>query len=503
MTPPPPRKLRLQHKLLLLCAGLLIVSTAGSMVVIGYLTWQHGWETIGNNLNRALRAFKKTQEDRWQLSDQIAISLRSDAGLHQYIEQVPDSSSWHDHFIDLRNNSEEDPDHPQLLFLLTDRRGFTRVRTDRVAQPTNEDLSATPLVKMAMDQDAIMHGYWATHGDVYQCSAVNWNKGSDVDGALLVGWRVDDRLASMIKKMTDTEVAIISNGQVLGSSDPELNAAILQADRQGLQTSSNLPGMLTAHGQRWLNVTEPLQAADKSVVGTIVLLTSLDRQMAYLRHTEELLIGLGVGVILVGILISTVLSRRVTQPVLDLAQAARELGKGNYQALIPDGPQDEIGELASTFVQMREAILQQLVELKSSERVRRDLELAHHIQESLLPDHAPQVVGLDLAGICRTANRVGGDYFDFLQFEQQEVVDIVIADVFGHDVGAALMMATGRTALRSAAAGDKSPCQIITQTNRTLFPDLAKAELLISLAYVRVDPKTGQIVYANAGHNLP
>lgn len=138
-------------------------------------------------------------------------------------------------------------------------------------------------------------------------------------------------------------------------------------------------------------------------------------------------------------------------------------------------------------------------ELKDTERVQRELEIAETIQMSLLPSQPPAVAGLDIFGNCKTAKNVGGDYFDYFKNERG-TIDIIIADVSGHSVGSALMMAISRSVMRSVIQQQDSVADILKQTNHLLFPDLDRSGLFISLFLGRYNPQTRWFTYGNAGH---
>jgi len=145
----------------------------------------------------------------------------------------------------------------------------------------------------------------------------------------------------------------------------------------------------------------------------------------------------------------------------------------------------------------------QLVEeLKESERVKRDMEIAQRIQMGLLPKEPPRFGGVELAGRCVPAKNVGGDYYDFFTISEDEL-GIVIADVSGHSIGAALMMATARSVLRTEVLQNSDPSVLLARTGAVMHADLAAAELFITMFYARYNRKTGALTYANGGHNLP
>jgi len=134
--------------------------------------------------------------------------------------------------------------------------------------------------------------------------------------------------------------------------------------------------------------------------------------------------------------------------------------------------------------------------------VEKEMGLARTIQASLLPQSSPKVPGAELAGICLPARNVGGDYYDMLALPGGKAA-LLIADVSGHNVGAALMMAVSRAALRAEISRSSDPEEILGRANRLLDSDLARSELFVSVFLAIYDPATATLAYANAGHNPP
>ena len=135
-------------------------------------------------------------------------------------------------------------------------------------------------------------------------------------------------------------------------------------------------------------------------------------------------------------------------------------------------------------------------------RVMREMELAKQIQLSLLPDTPPHMKGFRMASRCLPAAHVGGDYFDFFDRGNGRI-DLIIADVSGHGVGAALIMVETRSVLRAQAQTASSAGGMLFELNRILYEDLTRAELFISMFYATYDSAAQQLTYASAGHNEP
>jgi sigma-B regulation protein RsbU (phosphoserine phosphatase) len=152
-------------------------------------------------------------------------------------------------------------------------------------------------------------------------------------------------------------------------------------------------------------------------------------------------------------------------------------------------------------------ILSDVTELRRAAEERHELEIAKQIQLSLLPKDPLSRPGVKVVGICLPAAHVGGDYYDY--FMVGDTLDVVIADVSGHSVGAALIMAEARSALKAetretnCAIGSHGAAGILRTLNEVLHDDLSGSDLFISMFYLRYQPRDRRLHYANAGHNCP
>ena len=142
----------------------------------------------------------------------------------------------------------------------------------------------------------------------------------------------------------------------------------------------------------------------------------------------------------------------------------------------------------------------------AEERLRRELALAAEVQRRLLPAQPPEGVAVDLAGFCQPARGVGGDYYDFITFDDQQL-GIAIADVAGKGIAAALLMSTVQATLRSLSA-DKaqtksgSLADMVATLNRLLCNSTGGANY-VTFFYAQYDQMTQRLAYVNAGHNPP
>lgn len=130
------------------------------------------------------------------------------------------------------------------------------------------------------------------------------------------------------------------------------------------------------------------------------------------------------------------------------------------------------------------------------------LELAGRVQKNLIPAKAPQIEGLDIAGRSDPCQEVGGDYFDFLYGPEYPAgtLRVVVGDISGHGVEAALLMTTARAFIRMRAGQPADPAQVVTLTNHDLALDMGDSGSFMTLFYIEIDPHARTARWVRAGH---
>lgn len=154
------------------------------------------------------------------------------------------------------------------------------------------------------------------------------------------------------------------------------------------------------------------------------------------------------------------------------------------------------------------------VELRKKERLDRELEIGAEIQLQLLPRQCPQIDNIELAARCKTANRVGGDYYDFIPSNYDQIRkkpgrtessrwSLAIGDVMGKGVPAGLIMTMLRGMLRAEVLNAHSPARILQHLNHVMYADLENSNRFVTLFYSEYDAPTRTLSYSNAAHNPP
>jgi serine phosphatase RsbU (regulator of sigma subunit)/anti-sigma regulatory factor (Ser/Thr protein kinase) len=152
-------------------------------------------------------------------------------------------------------------------------------------------------------------------------------------------------------------------------------------------------------------------------------------------------------------------------------------------------------------VQVAQLVRRQEAEARSRERIEQELRIAQIIQQNFLPREAPDLPGWRLDAHYKPAREVGGDFYDFINLSDGRLA-IVIGDVTDKGVPAALVMVATRSVLRAAANSASDPGAVLRRANDLLCPDIP-ANMFATCFYGILDPATGRLHYANAGHTVP
>jgi serine phosphatase RsbU (regulator of sigma subunit)/anti-sigma regulatory factor (Ser/Thr protein kinase) len=167
---------------------------------------------------------------------------------------------------------------------------------------------------------------------------------------------------------------------------------------------------------------------------------------------------------------------------------------------------------AGPAVRVAQLVRQQQQEALARERLEQELRIARLVQQTLLPQELPALEGWHIAAHYRPARSVGGDFYDFIKYSDGRL-GLVIGDVTDKGVPAALVMASTRATLRgvaydygspieAATEGWGSPGDVLARANDLICPDIPP-KMFITCFYAILDPQTGMLKYANAGHDVP
>ncbi len=162
---------------------------------------------------------------------------------------------------------------------------------------------------------------------------------------------------------------------------------------------------------------------------------------------------------------------------------------------------ESLASQAAPALQVARLVRQQEAETQARERIDQQLRLARTIQQTLLPSEIPEPPGWSLDAYYRPAWEVGGDFYDFLPLDDGRL-GIIIGDVTDKGVPSALVMATCRSLLRASAELLVAPGAVLGRVNELLYHEIP-ANMFVTCFYALLDPHSGTVHYANAGHDLP
>ena len=200
--------------------------------------------------------------------------------------------------------------------------------------------------------------------------------------------------------------------------------------------------------------------------------------------------------IIIGIFLTGLVAKNLSLPFGQIIQTLQEVRNGKFDKKIRVTSNDEIGYTGDVINEMTEG-------LQERDRIRRSLSIAKEVQQHLLPRHAPEIEGLDIAGKSIYCEETGGDYFDYLPVGRngQHKIKIMVGDVSDHGIASALLMTTARAFLRQRASKAGNLNQIIADVNRQLSRDVEDSGRFMTLFFCEIDSPNKFIRWVNAGHD--
>jgi serine phosphatase RsbU (regulator of sigma subunit)/anti-sigma regulatory factor (Ser/Thr protein kinase) len=156
---------------------------------------------------------------------------------------------------------------------------------------------------------------------------------------------------------------------------------------------------------------------------------------------------------------------------------------------------------AAPAIRVAQLVQEQAAELRARERIDEELRVATLIQQQFLPRDLPSLPDWQVAAFYGPARAVGGDFYDFIELPGGRI-GVVVGDVTDKGVPAALVMARTHTILRSEAPRLVHPAAVLARANEILVAEMPE-RMFVTCLYLVLDPRTGSVSFANAGHNLP
>lgn len=325
-------------------------------------------------------------------------------------------------------------------------------------------------------------------------------EGHASDSLQVVGLPVDSRYDSpaAIREalvFMPPETAVVDSAAELPGPDdlgaPTVTAAVKQWMAQGRpQHAMQFP----VDGEAWWGGFRSFELGGNTF--WIAVVVPEGDLSAGIRMHQLALIGVVAAVLLVGLLRAVTLARRFSEPIESLVAQTERISQGDLESnLSIDSNLEEIRRLTEAHDDMRQG-LKSVIKL---EKLERDLDIARNIQRGLLPENPPVTPGFEVAGWNRPADKTGGDYFDWLALPDGRTL-FTLADVSGHGIGPALIVAVYRAYMRSTAGGaEVEPLHtILGRVNDLLCVDMPEGRFITAAIGV-IDPVRQQVELLSAG----
>jgi len=275
--------------------------------------------------------------------------------------------------------------------------------------------------------------------------------------------------------------------------------------RPGRIQASRVRGWLRRNPERAITITES-QAPNVLAAGPELDLASNDPLVGYLLSAAS-------AVDITGLQLESPTLARLKQAGVVLVVPL--ISSGSLVGMLSLGPRrsergystddlrllNSLAGYAAPAMRVGQLVRQQQAEARQRERIDQELKIAQIIQQQFLPKSLPDLPSWHVAAFYRPARTVGGDFYDFIPLPDGRVM-FVVGDVTDKGVPAALVMASTHALLRAAAPRLISPGKVLGHVNEMLCVDIPAHMFVTCLALV-LDPVSGQIEFANAGHDVP
>ncbi len=404
-----------------------------------------------------------------------------------------------------------------------------------IAYDRNADLSANP------DNSEVYFDYtestWYTgaieiggifFSDVYYdyfgrgltitCSTPFYDENNQLAGVAAMDILISDLYKSTVQMELDSQsyaFIVDGNGNLITEEQSDVVVSLKEDEGMDEKTAAAI-----LSGEKGFALSEsdiyyayhPIE----NVGWTLVIHTPKEVALATVSAMEKDIRGsvwvfVGFLVVIGGIvtLVVNKFSDSLTRPLRDLGKEVLEISSGNLDNRASIHSNDEIGDLAKTFNEMAGSLKKYIEDLTKvtaeKERIGAELNVATQIQADMLPSifpAFPERTEFDIYATMNPAKEVGGDFYDFFLIDEDHIA-LVMADVSGKGVPAALFMVIAKTLLKNRAQlGSMHPSQILADVNDQLCEG-NEAELFVTVWMAIIEISTGKGIAANAGHEHP
>lgn len=258
----------------------------------------------------------------------------------------------------------------------------------------------------------------------------------------------------------------------------------------------------------WVSSFAPIKTRAGETVGIIGFDIAQQTVIEIRREFFSLfLISIG-GCLVFSFTVGLLSSFWLTRPIRRVVKGMETVGGGDLEHKLERFHETEFDRMSGIFNEMTgslKGMMRELAEtVRENERVRRELEIATEIQQSIFPEHPPEVRGLEIEAKSVPAKEVGGDYYDFISVPSRDQVGLIIADASGKGLPGTLYMTRSRSVFRVISSEEVHPGKILSRSNSYIAADASSGKgMFITVLYLLFDEKKKQMTCASAGHYPP
>ena len=418
----------LTKKILFLTGGLVVALVATTLAFTTTRANRLARATIREDLRQTSEVWQASQAERYA---KLKLGVRVLANDPYFKAALVER----DRATTLDSLGERGRDLGADFMLATDPDGVLVARTDRPNE-ADTDLSREPLVRLALDGEETAT-VWPQGDRIYTAVGVPMQTGPDLVGVLVAGYRIDEAVATGLRKVTRSEIAYLLDGPggeealAVSSLGPRESALAAALARGEVPRPDAEPFEVTLSGERYVGVRIPLRDVTDREIGAVLALRSLAVETSAFRQFRDGLVLVSLLVMAVGLGVAYLMASRITGPVRKLASLVERARDGSFTGAVTVASRDEIGVLAGAFngllagLREKEEIIGYLRESVTALSEHAGLTPSSQApagHQDIAPD-APTIVGTGatLGRSVAGANLAPGELFDS-RYEIQAVV---------------------------------------------------------------------------------
>ena len=307
------------------------------------------------------------------------------------------------------------------------------------------------------------------------------------------------------QRLVDGRGDTVGGGRQVG--DEQLPPPLSPLDRE-IRWPALIPVLSWESGESRLEAVFALRSR-YSAVGRLLFAGQSMEVARRVQIAGYLLAGLFCGAVVISLIVAVSLTRTMTGAVHELYLGTQRVNQSDFSHRVAIRGDNQLTELGRSFNAMTGSIERLIEESRERQRLQAELEIAREVQARLFPRELPRLKSLDVLGVCRPAQEVSGDFFDYLELSPTRLA-LAFGDVSGKGISAALVMASMHSIVRtqlSLLTGSNgelalSTAELVARANQQLYAGTA-ADKFLTLFFGCYDEQESALVYSNAGHLPP